>query len=127
MSNENQSRIIGPGLLGAVIGGAIGFYAFLWITRQGYYALALPGGLLGLGAGLCARGRSMALATICGVAALILGLYAEWRFAPFTANTSLGYFVAHIGSLQPMTLVMIALGAILGFRLALGRSPAKAS
>jgi hypothetical protein len=39
-------------LLGAAIGGALGYVLFFWIAGQGFYGLALPGGLLGLGAGV---------------------------------------------------------------------------
>ncbi len=61
------------GLLGAVIGGAAGFFAFFWIARQGFYALILPSGLMGFTAGLFARSRSTPLALVCGVAGLALG------------------------------------------------------
>jgi len=122
MSESNQVKIIVPGLIGAGIGGAVGYFAFFWITRQGFYALVLPGGLLGLGAGLCARGRSIPLAVICGIAALLLGLVAEWKFAPFIKDGGFGYFLANVSSLKPVRLFMIVVGAILGFRLALGRS-----
>jgi hypothetical protein len=33
---------------------------------------------------------------------------------------SLGYFVAHLHALRPLTMLMIALGTILSYRLALG-------
>jgi hypothetical protein len=39
-------------LLGAFAGGLVGYFGFLWIARQGFYALVLPGGLLGVGASL---------------------------------------------------------------------------
>jgi hypothetical protein len=39
--------------LAAAFGGAVaGHFLFLWIARQGFYALALPGALAGLGAAL---------------------------------------------------------------------------
>ena len=72
-------------LLGAAIGGAVGYFAFFWIARQGFYGLILPGGLLGLGAGVF-KGRSKIVAILCGVLALGLGLFTEWRFAPGAAT-----------------------------------------
>ena len=48
-------------LCGAVAGGILGYFAFGWLLGQGFYALMLPGGLLGLGAGL-AKNRSVLLA-----------------------------------------------------------------
>ena len=47
-------------LVGAVAGGLVGYFGFLWIARQGLYALVLPGGLLGVGASLFPN-RSTAL------------------------------------------------------------------
>lgn len=108
-------------MVGAIIGGTIGFYAFFWIAQQGFYALALPPGLLGLGAGLCAGRRSTLLALICGVAGLALGLFTEWRFAPFVADQGLPYFLSHVHQLRPFTLIMLALGTFLAYWLALAR------
>jgi hypothetical protein len=101
-------------LCGALAGAALGYFAFSWLVTQGFYALALPGGLLGLGAGI-GKNRSIVVAIICGVAATALGLYSEWRFAPFVADDSVGYFFAHAYRLQPLTLVMILVGSLIGF------------
>jgi hypothetical protein len=121
MSAPSQRTILALGLLGALIGGCVGYFSFFWISRQGFYALALPGALLGLGAGLCARHRSSLLAIICGIAGLALGLFTEWRFAPFIADKSLSYFFSHLHLLRPLTWIMVALGTFLSYRLALGR------
>jgi len=104
----------GAVLLGAVVGGLIGHLLFFWVARQGFYALALPGGLLGLGAGI-GRGGARWVAVACGVAALVLGLFTEWRFAPFATDPGLGYFLTHLHHLRPLTLVMIGVGAAIGF------------
>ena len=72
------------------------------------------GGLLGLGAGIT-KNRWLCLAVVCGIAALVLGLFTEWRFFPFKANASLGYFLLHVYQLQGWTLLMIALGGAIGF------------
>jgi hypothetical protein len=125
MNESSQPKTISLGLLGAVAGGCVGYFAFFWIARQGFYALALPPGLLGLAAGMCARRRSSALAAICGVAGLALGLFTEWRFAPFVADSTFSYFIAHVPTLKPITLLMLALGTFLSFRLALGRDQKK--
>ena len=107
------------GLLGAVVGGVVGYFAFFWIARQGFYAIILPPGLLGLGAGLAARRRSSLLAAIAAVAGLGLGLFIEWRFAPFIVDQSLRYFLTHLHALRPLTILMIVLGTIVCYRLAL--------
>lgn len=101
-------------LAGATLGGVIGYFAFFWLVRQGFYGLILPGALVGLGAGIFPN-RSVALSFICGGLALALGLFAEWRFAPFLKDVGLGFFLTHIHQLRPITLIMIGAGAFIGF------------
>jgi hypothetical protein len=99
---------------GAIVGGLVGYLAFFWIVRQGFYGLILPGALLGLGAGIFPN-RSTVLCVICGFLALALGLLAEWRFEPFIKDEGLIYFLTHVHQLRPITLIMIAAGAFIGF------------
>jgi hypothetical protein len=101
-------------IVGAVVGGAIGLLAFHWLLKQGLYGLVLPGGLLGIGAGF-PKNRSIFVAIGCGVVALALGIVAEWWHFPFADGESLGFFVKHLFELQPATLLMIGLGALIGF------------
>ena len=108
------------GILGAVVGGCVGYYAFFWLTQQGFYALILPPALLGLAAGFASRQRSVPLAIICAVAGLGLGLFTEWNFAPFVADKSLGYFLTHVHQLKPLTLIMLTIGVVVSYRLGLG-------
>lgn len=120
MNKSGQPQTIAFGLLGAIAGGCLGYFAFFWIARQGFYALVLPPALLGLAAGICARQRSSILAAICGIAGLALGIFIEWRASPFLADSSFSYFVTHVHALRPITLIMLALGTFLSYRLALG-------
>ena len=106
-------------LAGAVVGGAIGSWLFLWLVTQGLYGLALPGALLGLGCGYGVPRRSLAAGALCGFAALILGVYCEWRFA---GDPSFGHFVRHIADTAIATKLMIVLGAGFAFWFGLGRS-----
>lgn len=99
---------------GAAIGGVVGYLAFFWLRGQGLYGMILPGGLLGLGAGI-GRTRSAGVAIAFSVAALLLGLFTEWRHMPHKDDPSFGYFLKHVGDLQPVTLVMIAVGAAIAF------------
>ena len=101
-------------LLGAVIGGLLGYVVFIVLARRDFHGLALPGGVLGLGEGIFKR-RLMAVPIVCGFLALVLGLFAEWWFASFAADGSLGYFVTHIHQLRPLTLIMIGVGTLIGF------------
>ena len=121
MNESAQVKNLLAGLAGALVGGAVGYLAFMWIARQGFYALMLPGGLAGLGASLLVRDRSVLRAVLCGLFAVGLGLFAEWRFAPFIKDPGFGYFLAHIADLRPITLLMIAVGGVLGYLMALGK------
>ena len=47
MLTGNQFIGIARGLVGAAIGGAVGYYAFGWILGYGLYAMILPGAALG--------------------------------------------------------------------------------
>lgn len=108
-------------LLGAIIGGMLGYFVFFWILLQGFYELILPGGLVGLGAGLF-KSKLKIVSAICGLLALTFGIVAEWRFAPFKADDSFGYFVTQLHQLKPMTLIMIVAGTAVGFWIPFRRS-----
>lgn len=99
---------------GAMLGGLVGYFAFGWLYDQGFYGLVLPGGLLGLGAGLTTC-RSRWPSVVCGVLALGLGLFTEWRFRPFNADDSFSYLLGHLHQLKPITLLMLAAGTAIGF------------
>jgi hypothetical protein len=103
------------GLVGAIVGGVLGFYTFRWLLGQSFYGLIIPGAFLGLGCSLLARHPSRSRGIVCAVAALGLGLYTEWRFFPFAADDSLSYFLKNLGSLKPVTIFMSAVGALVAF------------
>ncbi len=100
---------------GAAVGGGLGGWVFEWILAQGYYAMMLPGFLVGVGGGAFLRYRSWLSAAVCGLFALLTGVILEWRSAPFLADDSLGYFLTHLRYLKPVTLGMIGLGGLFGF------------
>ena len=113
----DRSRIISNvlGLAGAAAGGVFGYVVFDWIRRQDFYALILPGGMLGLGCNLLARHPSRWRGIVCALAALVLGLYTEWSFWPFVADGTFSYFLTHVSQLKPITLVMIVVGGALAY------------
>ena len=103
------------GLVGAIVGGVLGFYTFGWLYSQGFYGLMIPGAFLGLGCGLLAQHPSVPRGIVCGVAALILALFTEWKFFPFVADTSLSYFVRHLTDLKPVTVLMTGIGGLIAY------------
>jgi hypothetical protein len=66
------------GLLGAVLGGAAGYYGFMYAKDHGFYAPVLAGGLVGVGCGLLSRHRSILRGVLCGIAGLLLGYYCDY-------------------------------------------------
>ena len=101
-------------VFGALLGGFAGYIAFGMLYSQGLYGMVVPGGFVGLGAGIF-RGRTKAIPIAIGLFALCLSLYIEWHFQPFLADQSLGYFVSHLHHLKPLTLLMVCLGGAIGF------------
>jgi hypothetical protein len=112
------------GLIGAVIGGIAGYFLFFLLAQHGLYALVLVGAGPGLGGGLLMRGKSIAFGVVCGFFGVLLGLYAEWRFAPFIADPSFAYFMTHLHNLSTITLILIAIGGLCGFWFGMGREGA---
>jgi hypothetical protein len=105
------------GVIGGVVGGVFGFVLFFWIIKQGFYALVVPGACVGLGCSLLARHRSVPRGVACAIAALLLGLYTEWRYESFALDDRFSYLVTHFYLLRPITLIMIGLGTALAFYL----------
>jgi hypothetical protein len=98
----------------ALLGGALGYFGFVVLLDYGFYALALPGGLLGLAAGIVPT-RSRIVPTVCALLAIAAGLLAEHRYAPFRADQGLGYFLVHAADLRPVTIVSIGAEGLIGF------------
>lgn len=97
---------------GAVAGGVVGYFGVFWIAHQGFYCLVLPGGLIGLGAGISKK-HSNVIAVVCGFFGLALSVFTDWRFEPFVADDSLAYYLSHLHQLRPVTMIMIVFGTAL--------------
>jgi hypothetical protein len=120
--NANFTQANWPlGLIGAAVGGGVGYFVFFLLAGQGLYALVLVSAGPGLGGGLALRGKSIGFGVVCGFLGLLLGLFTEWRFAPFIADPSFTYFITHPHGLQVITLVMITVGGLCGFWFGMGR------
>ncbi|QEH36461.1 hypothetical protein OJF2_50250 [Aquisphaera giovannonii] len=103
------------GLVGALVGGTAGYYTFHWILDHGFYGLMIPGAMLGLGCGALSRHPSQTRGVLCGIAGLILGLFAEWTYSWFKADSSFAYMIAHLHEKETLTLIMLGLGAFFAY------------
>lgn len=121
MEQKNGGANWPLGLLGAAGGGALGFFVFKLLLQQGLYGLAIPGAALGLGCGILCKGHSKALGVVCGVLALILGLFTEWWCRPFIEDDSLEFFLTNLHQLTPWTLIMLFVGTAAGYWFGMGR------
>jgi len=119
--NVSRSKNIALGFLGGIVGGVLGHVAFLWILKQGYYALILPGACVGFVAGSLVKQPSLTLGWLCALVALSFGIFSEWRWSPFTDDPRLSFFLTHLHKLKPITWIMIILGAVFGFWFSFGR------
>ena len=120
-SRDSIATSWAKGLVGAAIGGAVGWFTFGWLLSQRFYALALPGVLVGLGFGLCSRRSMLTGGLFCAVAALGLMLMCEWSHRHFIADKSLGYFLTHLRDLEQFTFVLLAIGTMFSFWFGKGR------
>lgn len=103
------------GLIGATIGGVLGYYTFGWLEYHHFYGLAIPGAFLGLGCGLLAQHRSRIRGVVCAVAALGLSLYTEWMHHYFLDDTSFLFMVRNFREKGPVTLLMVAIATVVAY------------
>ncbi len=115
MSRPIISNLLG--LLGAAVGGGLGFILFGQLLKVNLYGLILPGALLGLGCNALARHPSTIRGIVCALGALVLSLAAEWFFRPFAADSSLSFFLTHLSDLNQgwYAYAMIVLGVGFAF------------
>jgi hypothetical protein len=113
----DRERIVSNvlGFLGAVAGGAVGFFAFGWLISKGFYGGLLPGGLLGLGCALAARHPSRGRGVVCGIAGLALGLFAESWYRFFVDHPEMGYFFRHLQDVSSVDWLFLIIGAVLAY------------
>ena len=109
-------------LAGAAAGAFLGYVLFKWALRQGFYAMVVPGACLGMGAHLAAPTRSLTRGVVMGLAALAFGVIVDCmtNAPPFD---DLRYYFTNISRVKPMSLLMIALGGVVGFWWGRDRSP----
>ena len=98
------------GMVGAAVGGAIGYFAFLGLLNYHLYAGVLPGVLVGFGFGLFSGQRSLIYGFLCGLLALALGLFIEWKF--FDNKENLLHIITHIQDIKFYHLIHYGLGSL---------------
>ncbi|MCA9247317.1 MAG: hypothetical protein KDA42_09390 [Planctomycetales bacterium] len=121
MNSEFDPLLWLRGLVGAALGGVAGAFFFGLALKSGFYIVALPGTLLGLGCGFLSGGKSQPLGLVCGILGLGLGIFCEWHEMPFVADTSLSFFLRHLHLLSGVKLFMLALGGAFAYWFGMGR------
>ncbi len=107
------------GLVGAAIGGVVGYFLTDWAQSQGFVALVVPGGAVGLGFGLAARKRHISFGVIGAVLAAAAGFFTDWKL--FENGLSISEYFQQLPKHSPIVWLMLAVGVWLGFSWAHGR------
>jgi hypothetical protein len=106
-----------PGLIGGALGGVAGYFFSRCIMSYGREAPLVPGALVGLGCGILSRSDSRARGVVCAIEALVIGLYIRFLLfdPPFEYDGSFIGYLSHVPELPGLTLVMLGIGAAMGF------------
>lgn len=120
-SRDSVAKSMALGIVGAILGGVVGWLACTWLAQQGFYALALPGAAIGLGYGALSKRPMIAGGLLCAVAALAVGITWEGLNRPFIADESFSFFLAHLQDLKPVSMLFIGLGVVFAFWFGRGR------
>lgn len=108
------------GIVGAIVGGVIGFLLFKWLLSQGFYAGMLPGGFIGAGFGIgAARHMGWAAAILCATGGLVFGCWAD--AATNDPAQNLWEYIGDYPLIPNSNKIMIALGALASGWFARGR------
>jgi hypothetical protein len=110
------------GIAGGASGGALGYFVFDWALTQGYYALVLPGSLVGLGCGLASGRKVLALGILSAVGAFAVGVLADWNSLANPSPTILGHLATLLQSNRQMAALLILVSVALSFYFGIGRN-----
>ena len=108
------------GLVGAIGSGA-GLLRLLPSGPRRLLRNDSSGALVGIGCGALSGCQSNVLGLVCCVLACALGIFTEWRYAPFNADDSFSFFVAHLHDLSRTALISMAVGGFFGYWFGRGR------
>ncbi len=109
------------GLIGAIIGGGVGWFAYFWLLNQGYDGLMIPGALVGAGFSTLSRRSAWSFGVACAVMGLGLMLVCEWQSLVNFRNGSFFDFLAHIPKLNTADKIMLGGGTLIAFWIGKGR------
>ena len=99
-------------LVGAAIGGTLGFFATAWVLQNGYYTVLLPAAFAGLGT-LLGRVKGISIPLALAAAAFCFTYFTQWRY--FKPHYSFSEFIQEIQLLRPLTHVMAVVGGLIAF------------
>lgn len=116
-----DAKAWGLGVVGATLAAVVGWFVFGWLFNEGFYALALPGALIGFGFGLLSKRTMVDGGIFCAILAALLMIFCEWHHRPFIADGSLSYFLTHLHETEFTTKLMFVLGVVFAFWFGKGR------
>jgi Na+/phosphate symporter len=121
MMMVSRGRAWTGGIVGAILGGVFGWFAFHWLLQYNLYALALPGALIGLGFGFFSKRHMVLGGVFCAIVGLVLMLFCEGVGRPWNTDDSLGYFFQNLHKLTAPTWLFLVLGTGMAFWFGRGR------
>lgn len=107
------------GVIGAVVAGVIGYFLYRLLLNNGYYAIAIPGGFVGIGYGLAARKPSMIAGICCGIAGLFFGFWCD--AVTMAPPETLFSYLAKFNQKPQTNLILICIGAFMSAWFGRGR------
>lgn len=119
MSNFPVKNLL-AGLVGAVVGGIVGFFIYQWLFNNGYSGPVVPPACVGLGFGLAARKRHIAFGFISAVLAVGATMFTVWKIR-LVDGTSFTDFLEWYMDKNTFGWVMVAIGIAMAFSFGMGR------
>jgi len=109
------------GLLGAIIGGGAGWFAYFWLLNQGYDGLMIPGALVGAGFSILSRRSAWSFGAACAVMGLGLMLVCEWQSLVNFRKGPFLDFLTNLHQLNTPNKIMLCVGTLVAFWLGKGK------
>ena len=109
------------GLIGAAIGGTIGWFVYFLLLDYGLDGLMIPGALVGLGFGLLSKRAFLSAGFLCAILGLGLMLCCEWKSLLAFQDEPLTEFLSNLGGLNTRSKIMMGAGTLMAFWFGRGR------